>query len=74
MLTPFYQDDVVVEQMPPHIRDCIQIFTQDWKVVNKKSYPEPKEKQKDMELLEQVFEIGILPSMVYLLGVYKLIT
>eukprot|EP00026_Physarum_polycephalum_P000247 Phypoly_transcript_00247.p1 GENE.Phypoly_transcript_00247~~Phypoly_transcript_00247.p1 ORF type:complete len:1883 (+),score=221.77 Phypoly_transcript_00247:138-5651(+) len=52
-------DDVIVDQMPLHIRDCIQIFTQDWKVVNKKTYPEPKEKSKDLELLDQVFEIDI---------------
>jgi hypothetical protein len=50
--------------MPPHLRDCIQIFTQDSKVVNKKTYPEPKERQKELELLDQVFEAGILLSIV----------
>jgi Domain of unknown function (DUF3398) len=48
--------------MPPHIRDCIQIFNQDWKVVNKKSYPDPKDKPKEPELPDQVFELGINPK------------
>ena len=55
----FLQENIAVSQMPPHIQDCIHIFTQDWQVVTKKSYPEPKEKFKELELVDQVFEVGI---------------
>ncbi len=49
----------MVEQLPPHIQDCVNVFNQNWKVVKKKSYPEPVERLKDIDLIEQVFECGI---------------
>lgn len=50
----------MLDQASAHIKDSVHLFTQNWQMVTKKTFPEPKDKPKELELVDQVFECGIL--------------